>query len=181
MKKQLFIDFDDILTYTTISGNIDVYKVEPHIYNAQILYIEPILGSDLYTKIETLISTGEITGTSYANYNTLILDYITPSIAFHTMELFVPFNSFQIADGGMLMHSPTNSTASPFEDIDKIVNKYKIIGAKYDDKLVAYLCKNNSLFTEYNTNTGLVDKTETTNRGCSWYLGTNNITSKIRI
>lgn len=178
MESILFINYDDILHYTTISGNIDVYKINPHIYNAQILYLEPILGSDLYAKIETMISDGSITGST--NYNTLLINYITPSVVFHTMELFIPLNSFEVSDGGTSQHIFTNAQYSIIAEIEKISQKYKVIGSKYDDKLVAYLCKNSSLFPEYTNNTGLVKKTETTGR-TGWYLGTSNVTSKIRI
>jgi len=178
METILFISFDDILHYTTVSGNIDVYKVNPHIYNAQILYLEPILGSDLYTKIESFISGNTISLSGNTNYYTLLTDYITPSVVFHTMELFVPFNAFEISDGGISQHIYTNAQYSPMNDIDRIVDKYKIIGSKYDDKLADYLCKNSTLFPEYTTNTGLVNKITPSPR-TGWFLG-GTLSSKIR-
>jgi len=174
METILFIDYDDILHYTTISGNIDVFKINPHIYNSQILYLEPILGSDLYDKIKNLISGNTMTSILNPNYYTLLTSYIIPSVVFHTMELFIPFNSFEIADGGMSQHNPSNASYSPFDDIDRIVAKYRTIGTKYDDKLSKFLCENSELFPEYTSNTGLVDKTETTIK-TGWWLGTSNI------
>lgn len=179
MENILLINLDDILHLTSFNGSIDEYKINPHIANAQILYIEPILGSDLYEKIIDLIRTNTISGET--NYKYLLDNYIMPSLVFHTAELFIPFNAFIIADGGTFQFQPSNANPNPQNEIDRLTNGYKIIGAKYDDKLVKYLCKNSTLFPEYVNNTGLVDKTETTNRGCSWYLGTNNTVSKIRI
>lgn len=178
MTSTLLTNLDDILHMTSISGSIDEYKINPHILNAQILYIEPILGSDLYEKIIDLVETGAISGET--NYKLLLDDYIIPSLVFHCCELYIVLNAFLISEGGTFQVQPTNANPSSQSEIDRLANRYKIIGAKYDDKLVKYLCKNSILFPEYVNNTGLVDKTETTNRGCSWYLGTNNIQSKIR-
>lgn len=178
MTSTLLTNLDDILHMTSISGSIDEYKVNPHILNAQILYLEPILGSDLYEKIIDLVQTGAISGET--NYKLLLDDYIIPSLVFHSMELYIPFNSYIISDGGTFQFQPSNANPNPQSEIDRLSNRYRTIGAKYDDKLVKYLCKNSNMFPEYCNNTGLVDKTETTNRATGWYLGTNNIQSKIR-
>jgi len=180
MESTLLISVNDILHYTTISGDIDVNKINPHIYNAQILYLEPILGSSLYEKIIDLVNTNDITGSTYTDYNILLLNYITPSIVFHTMELFIPMNSFQISDGGTFQFTPSNASFSQLDEIEKITNKYRIIGSKYDKKLSDYLCKYSSLYTEYTNNDGLVSKTENTMRIGGWYLGGSNKVSKIR-
>jgi hypothetical protein len=179
MNNVLLINLNDILHYTGTNGSIDPVKIEPHIQNAQILYLEPILGSDLFNKIIDLVDTNDITGTTYKDYQTLLFDYITPSLVFHTMELFIPLNSFQIAAGGTFQFIPTNAQYSPLDDIDRLANKYKIIGGKYDTKLSEYLCKNSSKFVEYTSNTGLINKTEVTQQ-TGWYLGLNNIYNKIR-
>lgn len=179
MTSTLLTNLDDILHFTSVSGSIDEYKINPSILNAQILYIEPILGSDLYEKIIDLVETGAISGET--NYKLLLDDYIIPSLVFHCLELYHSFNSFIISDGGTFQFQPTNANPAPLNEIERITNKYRTIGAKYDDKLVKYLCKNSTLFPEYYNNTGLVDKTETTNRATGWYLGLNNTGSKIRI
>lgn len=176
MTSTLLTNLDDILHMTSISGSIDEYKVNPHILNAQILYIEPILGSDLYDRLINLVETGAISGET--NYKLLLDDYIIPSLVFHTIELYIPFNAFIIADGGTFQLTPSNANPNPQNEIDRLSNRYRTIGAKYDDKLVKYLCKNSTLFPEYHNNTGLVNKTETTNRATGWYLGLNNTGSK---
>ena len=178
MENTLLINYDDILFYTQITGEIDQYRIMPHILNAQILYLEPILGTSLYEKILNLVANDTISGST--NYNTLLLQYITPSVVFHTMELFIPLNAFQIADGGTFQFTPSNAQYSPLTDIDKIATKYKIVGSKYDDKLYAYLCKNKDLYPEYTADDNLVKRTENAPR-CNWYLGTDHSKSKIRI
>lgn len=168
MESTLLINLDDILHYTSVSGSIDELKVLPHVLNSQVLYLEPILGSSLYEKLLSLVDDGSITGET--NYNILYHNYIIPSLVFHTMELFIPLNSFQIADGGVYQYTANNANISQIDEIEKVSNKYRIIGAKYDQKLADYLCKNGHLFPEYINNTGLVGKSEVAPR-TSWYLG----------
>jgi len=180
MENILLVNMDDILHYSQLSPTIDIYKLNPHILNAQILYLEPLLGTSLYEKILDLVSTGSITGYSYADYNILLSKYITPSVVYHSIALFIPLNAFEMTNGGTFQYSPTNATASVLTDIDKISNKYNIVGSKYDDKLQSYLNANSSLFIEYTTNTGLVKRTENSNR-IGWFLGLDNTQSKIRI
>lgn len=175
----LLVNFNDIENYTSASANIDVNKINPHIYNSQILYLEPMLGTKLYEKIIDLVNTNNITGTTYSNYKTLLDVYITPSVVFHAIELYIPLNAFKIADGGVFQYTPTNAQPSEYNDIDRIANKYKTIGSKYDDKLYKFLQENKILFVEY-TEDGLIHKTETTQK-IGWYIGTNNAKSKIRI
>lgn len=168
MESTLLINLDDILHYTSVSGSIDELKVLPHILNSQVLYLEPILGSDLYEKILSMVDDGSISGTT--NYNILYNNYIIPCLVFHTLELFIPLNSFQIADAGVFQYTANNANISAIDEIEKISNKYRVIGAKYDQKLSDYLCKNGASFPEYINNTGLVGKKEVAPR-TSWYLG----------
>ena len=183
MEDILLINLDDILHYTQISGVLDVYKLNPHILNSQILYLEPILGSTLYDKMLNLVSTGDINLSGYTNYSTLLNHYITPSVCFHTIELAIPLNSFIIADGGSFQASFPTGAAQPItlDIIDKLTNKYRIIGQKYDDKLAMYLNKHKDIYPEYVYNSnGLIKRTENTNR-IGVYLGDNHSKSKIRI
>lgn len=179
MKNTLLINLNDILSYTTVSGNLDETSISPHIFNAQILYLEPMLGTDLYDKLIELVDTDDINTTGYTNYKTLLDTYVIPVVVFNTLALFIPINSFKVTDGGVYQNQATNANTSEIDKIDSITQRYKIIGAKYEKKLVAYLCKNSTLFEEYTSNDGLVKKSETTQRS-GFYLGTNNIYSKIK-
>lgn len=170
MENTILTNTKKIKLFTSISGSIDEHKVNPHIYNAQILYLEPMLGSSLYEKIINLVETDMITGTTY---QVLLDDYITPSLIFHAMEMFVVFNSFITANGGTFQFQPSNANPSGVNEIDKMGSKYKVIASKYDDKLNKYLCANSNLFPEYINNTGIVSKTQNTNQG-GFYLGYPN-------
>jgi hypothetical protein len=164
----LLIKLDDIQHYTTIQGSVDSKNVNPHINNAQILFIEPILGTNLFNNIQNMISGNTIKDNF--NYYKLWDEFIKPALVFHTMQLLIPLSAFVIADGGTFQYETTNSQTSTIEYIEKLVAKYKVIGSKYDDKLQNYLIENSELFPEYINNNGLVKITEKV-PGIDWYLG----------
>lgn len=164
----LLIKLTDIQHYTTINGSVDSANVNPHINNAQILYIEPILGSNLFNNIQNMISGNTIKDNS--NYYKLWDEFIKPSLVFHTMQLLIPLTAFVIADGGTFQYETPNSQTSTIDYIEKLVAKYKVIGNKYDEKLKTYLIENSEQFPEYINNTGLIKTTEKV-PGIDWYLG----------
>lgn len=179
MEEVLLINFEDILTYTQINGSVDRNKLSPHIYNSQILYLEPLLGSSLYEKLLSLVSNDAIETQVNTDYKTLLYDYITPSLVFHTLEFFNSFNSFQMYDGGVYQHSANNANNSTLDDIEKISVKYKIIANKYDSKLSKYLCENSNLFPEYVNNTGLIDKI-TNSSSFGFFTGMSNVKNNVK-
>lgn len=173
MENTLLITIEDILHFTSISGSIDEMKINPAILNAMILYLEPVLGSDLFNKIIYLVETNAISGSTNSNYKTLLDEYITPSLVFHTMEFYELHNSFIVAEGGTFQFQPSNANPIDYSNIARLEKSYKATAAKYDEKLSKYLCKNSSLFSEYISNDGLIKKTEVTNQ-TGWYLGLSN-------
>ena len=76
MAKVLFITENFIKENSPIDENVDVKFLRSTIYDAQRDYIKPILGSDLYDKIESDISGSTLTG----DYLTLVNDYVSESL-----------------------------------------------------------------------------------------------------
>lgn len=174
MNSVLLINNDDILHYTTVSPNIDLYKINPHILNAQVLYTEPLLGTTLYEKLLDLVETGDIDDNAYVNYKTLLEEYITAPLVHHTMELYLMLNTFTANDAGVIQFTSDNTLPVGMSEIERLSNKYKNIAGRYDDKLRKYLCENSSLFPEY-TQDGLIEKAGNTQRISGWNLSTKNL------
>lgn len=179
MSKVLLINKDDIMTYTSLNGNIDSDKLSVHVYNSQIIYLEPALGSALYDKVISLVDNGDISASTYVNYSTLLYDYITPFLVFSTMEQFIDFNAFEIANGGIYRHTTDNAVISTKEENDGLGQKYRNIANKYLKLLQKYLCDNSTLFTELTTADQEVERDKENNLRGGFYTGdTNRITYK---
>lgn len=69
---------------TVIHGNIDPKLIYPDIKVAQDMYIQPLLGSALYNKIQTLINTNTISDGANVNYKTLLDNYIVDALIYYT-------------------------------------------------------------------------------------------------
>ena len=178
-QKVLLINRDDIMSYTSINGNVDFDKLTPHVYNAQIMYLENSLGSALYDALITLVDNGNISSATYANYSTLLYDYVTPFLVFSSMEQFIDFHGFEIANGGIYRHQTENSVISTKEENDGLSQNYRNIANKYLKLLETYLYDNSTLFSELTAANQEVDRTtDSTFRG-GFYLG-NTTNSKYK-
>ena len=75
MAKALFITRQDLVTFTSANGNLDVDKFLPYIRIAQDIHMQNYLGTDLYKKIEALITAGTLTLVDNPKYFFLVKDY----------------------------------------------------------------------------------------------------------
>ena len=72
MSYVLFISEAKLKDSTAINLNVDPQILLPYVLQAQRIYIEPKLGTDLYQKLEAEITAGTLTGA----YKTLVDEYI---------------------------------------------------------------------------------------------------------
>lgn len=152
MAKQLLINIDDIMSRTSLSGNIDSDKLVPHIENAQIVQLLPVIGDGIYNKLLELVESNDISLPANQAYKTLWIEYITPTLVFYTMELFLPFHMYSISNAGINIHDGDNLQPAPKEDVDFLVQKYRNLADAYATNMDNYLCKHSSSFPEKTQN-----------------------------
>ena len=75
----LYISATRLKKDTALGGSVDDNLIMPYILLAQDMYILPILGTDLDTKLKTEIQGGTLAG----DYKTLVEDYIQKSLVHH--------------------------------------------------------------------------------------------------
>jgi hypothetical protein len=88
----LLISEQKLKDSTAINLNVDVNILLPYVLQAQTLYIEPKLGTQLYEHIKGLIQAGTIGDAGNVAYKTLLDDYISFVLVnysvFTTLSLF---------------------------------------------------------------------------------------------
>ena len=92
----LFISEDKLKDSTAINMNVDVEFLLPFVKQAQKLYIETALGTDLNQKLKDLIIAGTINNAGNEAYATLINTYIgdcLPNYAFYHAIPFLYYRS----------------------------------------------------------------------------------------
>lgn len=151
-KKALFISTKDLKEYSIINGNTDADKLIHYIEVAQDIHIQQYLGTRLYDKLQTLITSGDIDTTAYSDYSDLIEDYIRPMLIWFTQMEYIPFAMLRMDNGGVNKHRSENSEFVTDRDIERILSKVTARAEFYTTRFTDYICNESSKFPEYNQN-----------------------------
>lgn len=171
MATALFINRTDLVKNSIIDGNTDVDKLIQFIKIAQQIDIQNLLGTDLYNRISTDITSGASGGTGLTgNYLTLVNTYVQPTLIWFAQMNYIPFAAYSIKNGGVFKGSSETAETVDKNEVDYLVDKAREYANYYSTRLVDYLQFNTDLFPEYNSNTDndIHPDTDTTFKG--WVL-----------
>lgn len=166
MAQALLITDADLVKFTATNGNVDVDKFVQFIKIAQDIHIQNYLGTKLLEKIEADIIAGTLAG----NYLSLVTTYVKPMLIHWAMVEYLPFAAYTIANKGVYKHGSENATNAEKNEIDFLIEKERSIAQHYTERLINYMCFNNNLFPEYNTNSNDDMYPDRMNNYTSWYI-----------
>lgn len=133
---------------TIIHGNMDPKLIYPDIKVAQDMYILPILGTALYDKLQARVNAND--WTSFANYKTLLDNYILDALQYFTMAELPTSMSYQFWNKGVVRKQGDNTDLPSMSELIDISNKYRDRGQWYANRLRLYLIQNAvAKFPEY--------------------------------
>ena len=151
----LFISEERLKDSTTIGLNVDPELLLPYIKQAQKLYCETKLGTDLNEKLKSLIIAGTVNSVpANAAYATLLNDYIPDVLVNFSFFHAIPFLRFKIENGNIYSKTSETGTALSTEEAQHLREEIRNTAEYYTERMIDYICNNNSLFPEYSTNTG---------------------------
>ena len=154
MSYVLFISEAKLKDSTAINLNVDVDLLLPYVRQAQKLYVETKLGTDLNQKLKDLIVAGTVNLPANAAYKTLLDDYIGDFLPIMAMYHAIPFLRFKVENGNIYSKTSETGTALSTEEAQHLREECKNTGEYYLERMIDYICNNNSLFPEYGTSTG---------------------------
>lgn len=149
MAEALLISRNDLVKFTSMNGNIDTDKFMQYVKIAQDVHLQNILGTKLLRAIQDKITNSNLTG----DYLTLVTDYIKPILIHYSMVEYLPFASYTIGNKGLYKHTSENAETVSKTDLDSLVWKERQTAQSYTERFLDYICKNSTLFPEYNENT----------------------------
>tara|TARA_R100001591_G_C4291134_1_gene167790 strand:- start:206 stop:718 length:513 start_codon:yes stop_codon:yes gene_type:complete len=152
MATALFINRTDLIRNSIMDGNIDTDKFIQFIKLAQEIHIQNYLGTELYNKIGTLITSGDIDLADNAKYKTLLNDYIVPMLIWFSQVDYIPFAAYQIRNGGIFKHTSETSETVSKNEVDYLVEKARDNAQWYTRRFIDYISFRNSDFPEYTSN-----------------------------
>ena len=154
MSYVLFISEDKLKDSTAINLNVDVNLLLPYVRQAQKLYVETKLGTDLNNKLKDLIVAGTVGAVGNEAYKTLLDDYIGDMLPNWALYNCIPYLRFKVENGNIYSKTSETGTALSTEEAQHLREEVRNTAEYYTERLIDYICNNNSLFPEYNTNTG---------------------------
>lgn len=151
-----------------ISLNVEPQLLNLAIIDAQEMRVQMALGSNLYNKLITLVDTGDISVITYANYKTLLDNYVVPAVIYWSIVECLSYVRYKIMNKGVQSQNSDNSTPLDLEEIkyfqDSIRNKAEF----KSQRLIDYLIENRTLFSEY---TQSLDADDIAPVGSSYFSG----------
>ena len=101
MSYVLFISEAKLKDSTAINLNVDVDLLLPYVRQAQKLYVETKLGTDLNNKLKDLIVAGTVGSVGNEAYKTLLDDYIGDMLPNWALYHCIPFLRFKVENGNI--------------------------------------------------------------------------------
>ena len=166
----LFITRNDIIKNTPLGGAIDADALLPFVRTAQEKYILNLLGTVLYNKLQDDIEAGNsFTG----DYQTLVQEYVKPTIIWYSCVEYIPFSSVQFKSQGAVKHISEQSVSPGKNEVDYLLSKALDNAGYYSTRLQDYLLANSSNIPEYLQSTG--DSTQIYPDQSNQYFGGINL------
>ncbi len=152
----LLISVDMLKQRTQIHGNIDEKLLYADIKVAQDMYIFPLLGTALYKKLQSDISSN----TLIDPYKTLMDDYLVDCLIWFTLSESPETMSYQITNKGVVRKQGDNTQLPTMSEIMSLADTYKKRAEFYANRCRLYLQQNAATkFPEYlNPGAGIDDR-----------------------
>ena len=150
----LFISEQKLKESTAINLNVDTNILLPYVRQAQKLYVETKLGTQLNQKLKDLITAGTIGDVANAAYKTLLDDYIGDMLPNWAFYHAIPFLRFKIENGNIYSKTSETGNSLTTEESQHLREEVRNTAEYYTERLVEYLCNNTSSFSEYGQSTG---------------------------
>ena len=146
----LFISEAKLKDSPAINLNVSTDLLLPYIREAQKLYVETKLGTDLTQKLKDEITAGTLAGA----YKTLVDDYIGDFLPSMALYHAIPYLRFKIENGNIYSKTSETGTALSTEEAQHLREEVKNTGEYYMERMIDYVTNNLSSFPEYSTNSG---------------------------
>jgi hypothetical protein len=146
----LLISDNMIKERTAIHGNIDPKLIYPDIKVAQDMYILPLLGTNLYNKLQTIVGDGTISQPGNVNYKFLMDKYLVDALVYYTLSELPETISFQFWNKGVVRKQGQDTDLPTMQELVSLSNRYKSRAEWYAQRMRLYIVQNSAqMFPEY--------------------------------
>ena len=146
----LFISESKLKSSTAVNLSVDVDILLPFVREAQKLYVETALGSQLTLKLKNEIIAGTLAGA----YKTLVDEYIGDMLPGYSLYHAIPYLRHKVENGNIYNKTSETGTALTTAEAQSFREEVLNTASYYRERLIDYIKNNISSFPEYSTNSG---------------------------
>jgi len=154
MSYVLFVSESKLKDSTAINLSVDNEILLPYLRQSQKLYVETHLGTPLNNKLKDLIIAGTVGLPANAAYKTLLDDYIGDMLPNWALYHCIPFLRFKVENGNIYSKTSETGNSLTTEESQHLREEIRNTAEYYTERMIDYLCNNNTLFPEYGTSSG---------------------------
>lgn len=146
MANVLFISEARLKALTAVHDNVQPNDIMPFVLQSQDIYIQDILGTTLYNNLKTSVSAS----TTTAAEQTLINDYLSPTLANYAIYLALPHMNYKVKNKAVVNPTSEESTSTTLEEIKYLRGAVLDTAQFYAERTKDYLRENYGSFPGYN-------------------------------
>ena len=150
MSYVLFISESKLKDSTAINLNVDVDILLPFVREAQKLYVETALGTDLTQHLKDEIIAGTLAGAN----KTLVDDYIGDMLPGYSLYHAFNYLRHKVENGNIFSKTSETGTALSTEEAQAFREEILNTASYYRERMIDYIRNNLASFPTYSTNTG---------------------------
>ena len=146
----LFISETKLKDSTAINLNVSVDLLLPFVKEAQKLYVETALGTDLTQHLKDEIIAGTLAGAD----KTLVDEYIGDMLPGYSLYHAIPYLRHKIENGNIYSKSSETGTALTTEESQAFREEILNTASYYRERMIDYIRNNTASFPAFSTNSG---------------------------
>ena len=151
MREVFLISEATLKSNSVINNNVDSSYILPAISFAQDSGLQPLIGTQLYKKLQNLIADGDIQKEEFSEYKLLLDEYITPYLINKvTADIQLPL-AYKLRNQGVVQNVNENTIQTPMKDAQYLIEFYENRAKFYANRLSDFLIANSTNYPEYNS------------------------------
>lgn len=157
MARVLLISENNIKHLSLINNNVDANYIEQAIVTAQDMGLQPLIGTNLFQKLCTLVENGTIINDANSYYKALIDYYIMPYLCEKVMADIPKMLFAKFRNAGMTQSSDQQTAQLSRQDVEYIVSDHNYKADFYAKRLTDRLCASSEHYPEWRDRRDVAD------------------------
>jgi hypothetical protein len=143
------IDEEYVKQMSSVSDNLDSKMIKPCIYDAQIIHLQPIIGTKLFDTVCGMVDEDSISNDGNEKYEELLIDYIQPYLLQKVQELLVPTMFMKTRNAGNVQYYDNSQQNVQLKEQQWIMDRFANNATFLSERMSDFICANRSSFPEY--------------------------------